>query len=81
MITRPIKFDNIVLKIDGQLFELSDAVNWSELIVGDSIVFLEDGISVYHQIEKDEDLQKLGFVPPEIYRVLKLVKLEDYKND
>lgn len=81
MITRPIKFDNIVLKIDGQLFELSDAVNWSELIVGDSIVFLEDEISVYHQIEKDEELQKLGFVPPEVYRVLKLVKLEDYKND
>lgn len=81
MITRPIKFDNIVLKIDGQLFELSDSVNFSELTVGDNIVFLEDGISVYRQIENEDELRQLGFMPPEVYRVLKLVKLEDYKND
>lgn len=81
MITRPIKFDNIVLKIDGQLFELSDSVNFSELTVGDSIVFLEDEISVYRQIENEDELRQLGFMSPEVYRVLKLVKLEDYKND
>jgi hypothetical protein len=81
MITRPIKFDNIVLKIDGQLFELSDSVNFSELTVGDNIVFLEDEISVYRQIENEDELRQLGFMPPEVYRVLKLVKLEDYKND
>lgn len=81
MITRPIKFDNIVLKIDGQLFELSDSVNFSELTVGGNIVFLEDEISVYRQIENEDELRQLGFMPPEVYRVLKLVKLEDYKND